>query len=307
MPAKDYLLETRPQFLVLSVVVVGLAAGMAAADGPLNLPYAVLALAGLLLLHVSVNTLNDYHDYRSGIDLATNRTPFSGGSGKIPAGEVSPTKVLLLGVVSFLLAVPIGIFFLWERGIFLLPLFLLGALFVLAYTPLLTRLGGGAAEFSAGLGLGTLPVVGTYYVLTGTLTGKALYGAIPSGLLVTNLLLLSEFPDTEADRLGGRKTLPIVLGKDLAARLYCALTAATFLWIAAGVLRGWMPPTALIALLALPAGLRAARGALAHGEADRLISALRSNVLFVLLTQLLLAIAYAASSLPTADPTLMGR
>ena len=43
------------------------------------LVYAVLAFIGLLLAHISVNTLNDYFDYRSGIDLETRRTPFSGG------------------------------------------------------------------------------------------------------------------------------------------------------------------------------------------------------------------------------------
>ena len=40
-----------------------------------------MVFLGLLLTHISVNVLNDYFDYRSGMDLATKRIPFSGGSG----------------------------------------------------------------------------------------------------------------------------------------------------------------------------------------------------------------------------------
>lgn len=48
-------------------------------DGYFQLSYAVLAFIGLLLAHISVNVFNDYFDYRSGIDLETKRTLFSGG------------------------------------------------------------------------------------------------------------------------------------------------------------------------------------------------------------------------------------
>jgi len=57
MSVKVYFLETRPQFLVLSLVLAVLGSGMALASGVFNLTYAVLAFLGLLLLHVSVNTL----------------------------------------------------------------------------------------------------------------------------------------------------------------------------------------------------------------------------------------------------------
>ncbi|GAI31321.1 unnamed protein product, partial [marine sediment metagenome] len=59
------------------------------------------AFIGLLLAHISVNVLNDYFDYRSGIDLEAKRTPFSGGSGILPAGLLKPGQVLWLGLVSF--------------------------------------------------------------------------------------------------------------------------------------------------------------------------------------------------------------
>ncbi len=111
MNPKVWFLETRPQFLMLSVVLAFLGTAIAWYDGYFHLGHALLAGIGLVLAHISVNTLNDYFDYRSGIDLATKRTPFSGGSGILPAGLLSPAQVLWLGLGSFLLTVPIGIYF----------------------------------------------------------------------------------------------------------------------------------------------------------------------------------------------------
>jgi 1,4-dihydroxy-2-naphthoate octaprenyltransferase len=80
MKLKLWFLETRPQFLILSVVLAFLGASLGYYDGAFHLGYALLACLGLLLTHTSVNVLNDYFDYRSGIDQATQRTPFSGGT-----------------------------------------------------------------------------------------------------------------------------------------------------------------------------------------------------------------------------------
>jgi 1,4-dihydroxy-2-naphthoate octaprenyltransferase len=294
MSVKSYFLETRPQFLILSLVLAILGAGMAAAAGSFSFSYAVLAFAGLLLLHVSVNTLNDYFDYKSGVDLATTRTPFSGGSGLLPAGKVSSRGVLRLGLGAFILAVPIGVFFIIERGASLIPLFAVGAVFVLAYTSLLTKIGG-FSELSAGLGLGTLPVAGIYYILTGELTGAAVFASIPSGFLVANLLLINEIPDAEADKIGKRKTLPIVLGPRGAAAVYSFLTIATYLWIIIGVIAGLMPAWTLLGCLTLPMGLKAIVGSFAHDNMEKLVPALGANVMVVLLTQLFMAVGFILS------------
>src|SRR4030042_5892414 len=118
MPLKTYFLETRPQFLVLSLVLIILSTSMAFYDGVFNLKYTLLTLVGLLLLHISVNTLNDYFDYKSGIDLKVNRTPFSGGSGLLPAGKISARQTFWLGAISFILAVAIGVYFIFNKGWF---------------------------------------------------------------------------------------------------------------------------------------------------------------------------------------------
>ncbi len=290
MKLKVWFAETRPQFLLLSVVLAFLGTCLAWYDGYFHLGYALLAFFGLLLCHISVNVLNDYFDYRSGLDLEVKRTPFSGGSGILPAALLKPKQVLWFGLVSFLLAVPIGVYFVLDRGWLLLPLLVVGALCAFLYTPVLTRLG--FPEWAPGVGFGTLPVLGAYFVQTTFYTAPAFIAAIPSGLLVHNLLLLNEFPDVEADRKAGRKTTPIAIGKPKAWMVYSALTLLVYLWIIGWVAARQMPIFSLIALLTLPLAIKAIVGARKHQDMSQLVPAMANNVLVVLLTQLLLGIGY---------------
>jgi len=292
MILKTLFLETRPQFLILSPILSFLGMSMALYNGNFNAFYFILSIIGLVLLHTSVNTLNDYSDYITGIDLKANRTPFSGGSGILPSGQLKPKAVLWLGLGSFILAIPIGLYFLIIRGMILLPVFILGAIFVLIYTSHLTRLGFGMAELAAGLGLGTLPVLGTFMIMNGSFSWPALYASVPSGFLVCNLLFLNEFPDSEADKSGGRKTLPIVFGHKKAARIYSAIVLLTYIWVIIGAIAGIMPIWTLSALLTLPFGLKALKGSLTFKSMEELVPAQGANVMMVLLTQLLMGIGY---------------
>ena len=294
MKLKIWFLETRPHFLILSVVLAFLGTSIAWYDGYFHLGYALLAFIGLLLVHISVNTLNDYFDYRSGIDLVTRRTPFSGGSGILPAGLLKPGQVFWLGMTSFLLAVLIGVYFVIVSGWLLLPLLLIAAVCVLLYTPFILRLAW--PEWAPGVGMGVLPVLGAYFVQTTAYTWPAVVAAIPSGILVHNLLLLNEFPDTEADRKANRKTLPISMGKTKAGIVYSVLTVLVYLWIIGWVIAGLMPAFSLIALLTLPLAIKAIKGARKHEEMTRLVPAMANNVLVVLLTQLLLGIGYVLAT-----------
>jgi 1,4-dihydroxy-2-naphthoate octaprenyltransferase len=290
MKLKIWFLETRPQFLLLSVVLAFLGTCIAWYDGYFHLGYALLAFVGLLLCHISVNVLNDYFDYRSGVDLETKRTPFSGGSGILPAILLKPRQVFWFGLVSFLLAIPIGLYFVLTRGWLLLPLLLIAAICILIYTPFILKLRW--PEWAPGVGMGTLPVLGMYFVQTAAYTLPAIIAAIPSGILVHNLLLLNEFPDTEADERAGRKTLPITMGKARASIVYSILTLVVYLWIIGAVVAGQMPAFSLLALLTLPLAIKAIQGARKHQDMTKLVPAMANNVLVVLLTQLLLGIGY---------------
>jgi 1,4-dihydroxy-2-naphthoate octaprenyltransferase len=290
MNLKIWILETRPQFLVLPVVLSFLGTSIAWYDGPVHIGHAILAFVGLLLAHISVNVLNDYFDFKSGVDLATKQTPFSGGSGILPAALLKPGQVLRFGITTFILATAIGIYFVIASGWLLLPLLLVGALCIILYTPVILKRSW--PEWSPGLGLGSLPVLGAYFVQTGEYTWPVLIASIPSGILVHNLLFLNEFPDVEADQTAHRKTLPITIGKTKSSLLYGALTIALYLWIIGWVIAGTLPAFTLLALLTLPFAYRAIRGALKYSDMNQLMPAMMNNVLIVLLTQLMMGIGY---------------
>ena len=153
-------------------------------------------------------------------------------------------------------------------------------------------------EWSPGLGLGILPILGMYFIQTGRYDVTALIGSIPSGILVHNLLLLNEFPDVDADREGGRKTTPVVFGMEATARFFRITTVAVYVWIVGCVLatfitgRVFMPSYCLIALLSLPFAVKAMQGSKAYNDRGRLVPALGSNVQFILFTQILLGVGY---------------
>jgi len=291
---KIWFVEVRPQFLLLSVVLILLGTAVAVYEGFFNPIYFLLALIGLLLLHISVNVLNDYFDYKSGIDLEARRTPFSGGSGILPAQLLSPTSVYRFGVVCLLLGLMIGVYFIAVRGLLLLPIVVIGAIATYFYTTHLARWMLG--EVFAGLGLGALPVLGAYFVQSGTYSPTAAAASVPPFILVFNLLFLNEFPDVEPDAKHGRRNLVIALGKPRAAKLYGALTMAAYCWILIFTAINLMPPSLLISLITLPFAIKAVSSALKHHSSDKVVKALSANVVTVLLTQALMALGFLLAS-----------
>lgn len=296
MKFKIWFLETRPQFLLLSVVLVLLGTAMAFHHGHFHWLRFVLTTLGMVLAHASVNILNDYFDYKSGIDIATTRTPFSGGSGILPAGLLEPKSVYKFGIACLLAALLIGIYLAVVSGWKILPLILVGGVVIYFYTSYLTKWLAG--EIWAGLGLGTLPVLGAYFVQTGSYSSEALVVSLAPGFLTANLLLLNEFPDVAADREAGRYHIVIALGKTGAGRLYAGLMAMTYLCVITGVACRIMPPLTLIALLTIPLALKAIGTTFRHhDDLDKMIPALGANVITVLATDALLALGYLVTEL----------
>ncbi len=204
MNLKTWFKETRPQFLILDPIVVSVGAALAAYNGyTFNILYLALALVGVVLGHISVNVINDYFDFKSGIDLRTPKTPFSGGSGILPAKALNPKSVYKFGVATLILALIIGVYFVLVYPLALIPLVIIAAVSIYFYTTHFAKWTIG--EFAAGLNLGSLVVLGTYLTQTaGTYTIPAIAACIAPGILVCNLLFLNEFPDVEADRSGKR-------------------------------------------------------------------------------------------------------
>ncbi|MEA1958426.1 MAG: prenyltransferase [Chloroflexota bacterium] len=289
---KTWLLETRPQFLLLTPVCVFAGLAISLYEGyAFNALHFVLAFFGALFAHIAVNVLNDYFDYKSGIDLETQRTPFSGGSGILPSGQLEPRKVLIFGLASVAVTIGIGIYFLTEYFWAILPIGVLGVIIILLYTPVLTRLPGITELVGPGLGFGVLMVLGTYVVQTGGYSIAAILSSIVAGLLIANLLLINEFPDVEADRAAGRKHLPIIIGRKKAAVVFCSILILAYAVVIGAVIANVVPLLGLLGLLTLPLGIKAMRSALKYpDDIGKLIPALGVNVIVVLITPLLMSI-----------------
>ena len=285
---KTWFLETRPQFLILTpmCVLVGVAAA-AYDDFDLNPLHVILTLVGALLAHISVNVLNDYFDYRSGIDLATKRTPFSGGSGILPAGLLKAQQVYLLGLASLIGVGAIGIYFTFKYGWEILPLGIAGMLVVYLYTTHITK-NPLLCAIAPGLGFGPLMVVGTYFTQTGEYSVTAGLASLVPGFLVSNLLLLNQFPDVEADKVAARRHIPIAYGRRFSAKVYAVFMAATYVSLALAVGFGVLPLTALIGLFTLPLAAKTVMGALKnYDDMEKLMPSLGMNIQVILLTTLL--------------------
>ena len=285
---KSYVGLARGPFLVLPITLVVCGAGAAAFEGSVSWLRTGLALVGLVAAHIAVNALNEWSDMRRGIDLKTVRTPFSGGSGTLPAGDAPVGAALGLGIGASTVALTVGLWFLWVVGLSFLPFLIVGAIFVTGYTDGLARVGIG--ELAAGLGLGGFAVSGTALVQDGVLGPVAIVASVPAFLMTFNLLLLNEFPDEKADREGGRKNLVLMLGRPKAAIVYAVAALLVPIWIVGAVVQGvfpiWALAGALPSLLLVPP-LRWAFGAPSEEVPH---PALGANVTWNLATNSLLGI-----------------
>jgi 1,4-dihydroxy-2-naphthoate octaprenyltransferase len=293
---KAWLILPRFQYLPLTINMVSLGTAVAAYEGHFNPGHFLLAMAGSLLVHMTVNVINDYHDYVDGIDLNTRRTPFSGGSGVLPANLLKPKQAFWFATVSLLAAMVIGFYFCVTKGWILFPLLLIAGFSAYFYNVYLSKWQMG--EIFAGLNFGPMLVLGSYFVQTGRYSWGTLFASLAPGILTANLLFLNEFPDWEADRRGGRKHWVITLGKRSASYLFVALLAASYLCILIGVITGVMPVVTLIGLGTLGFGWKAARGAMKwYDDTEKLVPVLGANVVTILGTQALLALGYVIASI----------
>ena len=297
-----WLNQIRANFLILAVllVLIGIALSYKYLPAGHVIRWFDLALIifGTVMAHASVNLFNEYSDHLTGIDSHTKRTPFSGGSGMMKSGLTKPAEVLVAAVITLLISGSIGIYYGIVAHWSIFVIILTGAFSILFYTPLLTKLMLG--ELFSGLTLGTLVVLGTFISLTaapgqplGTLLPfEVIMVSIPPGILTSLLLLLNQFPDSEADKNGGRKHLIIKFGNRNAAFIYAAGVMATFVIIfvlpIAGVSSFWL----YLGLIPIPFIFKATSTALkSYNNIDRLIPALGANIVTVLLTDALIAAA----------------
>jgi 1,4-dihydroxy-2-naphthoate octaprenyltransferase len=181
-------------------------------------------------------------------------------------------------------------YFFYLRGLALLPVGLLGLLLLFAYTPWLTH-NPLLCLVAPGLGFGPLMVLSAHFALSGRYTLTAVVASLVPFFLVSNLLLLNQFPDVDADKTIGRRHYPILIGRRKSSIIYIAFMAAAYLSIIVGVILKLLPWTSLLCLLTVPLAVQSGLGAYRNADdLPRLGPAMGQNVLINILTPVLLAI-----------------
>jgi 1,4-dihydroxy-2-naphthoate polyprenyltransferase len=297
-----WMAQIRLNFLLLAVflVLIGLAISYkhtVSINTEFNFFHAALIMTGVILAHISVNLFNEYSDYFTRIDFNTVRTRFSGGTGMMVSGNTSPRAVIFTAVITLVFSFAIGFYFAMVSHLSILVISLTGALSIVLYTPLFQRIMLG--EFFAGLTLGSFVVIGTYIAMTAApnmeigqiLTPGVLWISIPPGILTSLLLLINEFPDTEADKQGGRRHLVTYFGRQKASYIYAFGLLLTFVIIMALPFLGAVSKWIFLALIPLPLALNTGLTAIRHHQdRSKIVKAMGNNVLIVLGTDLLMAV-----------------
>jgi 1,4-dihydroxy-2-naphthoate octaprenyltransferase len=288
---KQILGPMRLPFLILTPACVLLGIGTALwTSGAVNTIHLILVSIGAVSAHISVNALNEYFDFKSGLDFETRRTPFSGGSGTLPENPGLARHALLIGFIGFIITGLVGIYFLFITGLLLLPLGLAGLIVVLFYTVWFTR-NPLLCLIVPGLGFGVFMVMGTDFVLTGNYSWTAFIASLVPFFLVSNLLLLNQFPDVEADEGVGRRHFPIMIGLRKSSIIYGVFFMLSYCSIIFGVFSQKLPMSSLMGIATIVIAIPAFYGAYRHGRnIQRLMPYMGLNVIIIILTPVLVAV-----------------
>jgi 1,4-dihydroxy-2-naphthoate octaprenyltransferase len=285
--AAQWVEGARPRTLgaAVSPVLVGTAA--ASLDGPVRWLRALAALVVALALQVGVNYANDYSDGVRGTD-AQRRGPLR----LTATGTATPTAVRTAAMLAFAVAAVVG----GALSIVVNPwLLLLGAASIAAaalYTGGPKPYGySGMGEVAVLVFFGLVATVGSAYVQHETVPAEAWFGAFAVGLVACALLVVNNMRDIETDRVAGKRTLAVRMGRAATQDLYTLCVAGAFF---ACLIVGILQPPAFLAFLALPLAVKPVRTVRARRtDPPQLIAALVATSRLELLVAALLTIGLA--------------
>ena len=238
------------KFLLASVIAVSL--GLAISwniTNEFNAIHAVLTMIGVVSLHVSVDLLNDYWDFKRGIDTNTQRTKMSGGTGVLPEGLLKPSEVYKAGIGFLIFGGIIGGFFVFTFGITIAIILLFAILSIYFYSTKLVN--WGLAEVFVAI-KGTMIVLGTFYIQTNQILEIPIFAGIVVGVLSASVLFITSFPDHDADKQKGRRTLVILFGREKASLAYWGFPIIVYSIIFIFVITEYFPVYTLLTLFAIP-------------------------------------------------------
>ena len=281
----------RVRFLLASViaVLVGLALNWSQ-NGSIEFFDAFLTFAGVMALHASVDLLNDYWDFKRGIDTKTTRTKMSGGTGVLPEGLLKPSSVYRAGVFFLVLGALIGSYFVITYGILIAIILGFAILSIYFYSTKIVD--SGLGEFFVAV-KGSMIVIGTFYIQSGEVNIESILAGIVIGTLSSLVLFIASFPDHDADKSKGRKTLVITVGKEKARKLFWIFPLFAYGVIVIGVVLNYLPVFTLISLMSFPLIIKSGIGLQKNYDSvENLVPYMSSTLKFSRLTGILFVISF---------------
>jgi 1,4-dihydroxy-2-naphthoate polyprenyltransferase len=257
----------RPFSLTAAAVPVLFGTALAFKDGSFSAGPLFAMLFGSLLIQAATNMFNEFYDAQRGLDVAGT----VGIAGSIVSGRVTARRVLVGALFCYTVALFLGIYLIVVGG---WPILVLGCLSALggylysagprpiAYTP--------ASEAVVFVFMGILIVVIAYAVQTRDFPAYVPLAALPIGGLVAAILLANNIRDLISDRRGGRRTLPVVFGREVAILVYRSLLLEAYLAVAVLIALGVVPPECALVFPSVFAALRLWRDVASYSTPSRL-------------------------------------
>jgi 1,4-dihydroxy-2-naphthoate octaprenyltransferase len=218
-----------------------------------NIIDAILTFIGVIFLHASVDLFNDYWDYKRGIDTSTKRTAYSGGTGVLPEKKLKPHTVYKAGLFCLFIGSFIGLYFIIENGFIIAIILAIAVTSIYFYSTTIVNIGLGETLVAI---KGLMIVIGANYVQTGIIDISIVFLGIIMGLLSSIVLFNASFPDYEADKAKGRRTLIIIFGKEKGVRIYLFIITLIYFLVFMGIILEYLPIYSIITFITLPFALR---------------------------------------------------
>ena len=284
----------RIRFLLASVIAVSV--GLAITwwhTSNVTVFDAILTMAGVLALHASVDLFNDYWDFRRGIDTATKRTKMSGGSGVLPEGILKPRQVYAGGIIFLVIGTIIGVYFVITDGIIIGIILAFAVVSIYFYSTKIVN--WGLAEVFVSI-KGTLIVIGTYFIQTSQINESVILGGIVVGVLSSLVLFITSFPDHDADKAKGRKTLVIGIGKKRASIIIWVFPAIVYGITISTVIAQIFPVACLIIIVTFPLiTISYKKLKFGYNDINRLIPIMSSTLVYSRITGALFVVGFLLS------------
>lgn len=281
----------RVRFLLASVIAVSVGLALNWWQNSTLTPLdAVLTFAGVMALHASVDLLNDFWDFKRGIDSRTTRTKMSGGTGVLPEGLLEPSSVYRAGIAFLIIGSLIGGYFVITDGIIIAVI--LGFAIISIYFYSTKIVDSGLGEFFVAV-KGAMIVIGTFFIQSGQISLESILAGIVVGSLSSLVLFIASFPDHDADKSKGRKTLVIAVGKQKASKLFWLFPLVSYFAIIVGVYANLFPILSLISFCSLPLMIKSGLGLQKNYDSiTELVPYMSSTLMFGRITGALFVVGF---------------